>query len=1522
MSATDTVPPQIEDVLALSPLQEGLFSLSQLTGDGIDLYTMQFVVDIDGPVDVARLRASTQAMLGRHPNLRVSFWDTDVPKPVQVVPDRAELPWSERAAMPAEFPGIAEAERRRPFDLSHGPALRFVLLTVPDATPPRRRMILTAHHILMDGWAVAVFFTELLAVYQAGGTTDSLPAPRPYRDYIGWLAAQDSAAAMRRWADYLGDLSGPLMIAEGSSVAAGVPEKTRLLLPANDTARLRQWAGAHGLTLNTAVQFAWTVVLGRLTDRRDVVFGTIISGRPEQLAGVEGMVGLFINTVPVAHRLERSATVVEQCARLQRESAAMRDAGYLSLSSVQRTVGHGALFDTLFVFENAPIGDAIHTVTTPDGACFRPIEMESLAHYPLTVVSHLSEDELVVLVEAIPAALPHLSCAEIGERLLSVLRQLPDIGDATPDALDLLSASERAEFRTAATDSVAQAESTVWEQFERQVDSTPEASALTVATGERYTYRELHAAASRLGREFAEHGVGPETVVALVLPRSAQSVVAILATYAAGAAYVPVDISLPATRIASIMRQAQPVLAVALDSCRHLLAGQSIDTLVLDDPTAAERISRQPAVAPAVPRHPSHSAYLIFTSGSTGEPKGVIGTNAALTGYFADHRDRVYRPAMARLGRPLRIAHAWSLSFDASWQPMVGLLAGQAIHLFGTDAMRDAHLLVEGMARHDIDMIDTTPSMFAQLSAAGLLDRELRVLALGGEAIDTALWSRLRELTGTAVYNCYGPTETTVEAVVAAVAATETPTIGTPTAGMYGYVLDSMLRPVPRGVVGELYLSGVQLARGYVGRAAITADRFVADPLRPGCRMYRTGDLVRRLPHGGLGYLGRADAQVKVRGYRIEIGEIETALRGLSGVDTAAVTVVRRAGGASLVGFVVGQPNRPVDPSRIRAELTECLPAYMIPARIIALDLLPVNANGKLDGHELARLAERALSGGATGAAAATSTERALSEVFSDVFGGQHLGVDDDLFALGMDSIVAISLVNTLRRAGIVVSAAMVMTHPTVRSLAEAIDARAAVADSATDRIAEYGAVSPTPVISWLSEYGGFRRLALPLLISLPDDVDRLRLESVLQALLDGHDMLRARLVAAPDGHLVETRAPGSVRAAEVLSRTRVDGDFGAILAEHARAAIDRIDPFASAMIQAVWFERADAPDVLLMYIHHLAVDPISLQIVIADLADAWAQVNDRRVSVATPAIPAEFTGYRRWAELLHERRTAPEVLAQQKFWVEQLSGADSVLGSRHPDPGTDTWASYRITPTFTTTTMTRRVLDGLGGDLGMQEFLLTVLAIALSTLRSERGDDPAEGALVALEGHGREDVSVDSEVDTSRTVGWFTSIYPLRVGVGRDLDVDRAEADPLVVLDLLKDVAIQTNSVPNKGLDYGLLRYGDAAPGLAGARDPQIMLDYLGRMDLATDRAGGSADWTPILDLSLHQHLPVASEPDMPLRYALDLVVATYPAAAGPQLATLLRWSDVLFDNRDIERFAEIWQRAVGAVGAALDVG
>ncbi|MYR07111.1 amino acid adenylation domain-containing protein [Gordonia sp. SID5947] len=1502
--------PEIEDVLALSPLQEGLFVLSEMSGDGIDLYSMQFVVEITGPLDRHMLRRSVDLIMQRHPNLRVSLWDKDLPKPVQIVPSRVEVPWEELSVTAAEFDDLATAERAERFDLRRGPLLRVKLVELPGG---RSRLLLTAHHILMDGWAIALFFQELLAIYAAGGSARGLPPVRPYRNYIAWLAAQDAAAAREAWVRHLDGIE-PLMLA-GPSVATAEPIRSRHELSAPVTERLVAWSRSAGLTLNTVVQFAWATVLGRLSNRDDVVFGTTISGRPQGLTGADEMIGLFINTVPSRVRLADAGTVAESCAALQRESSRMRDQGYLGLSEIQRSAGHPSLFDTLFVFENAPIGAATEPISAPDGTRFLPLAMESLAHYPLTVVAYLLDGELVVMTEAIEDALGGIAPGDVAERVLRVLEQLPDAAARHPGDLDVLLPDERA-LIAASTEHTAPHDMprTVVEAFVEQCERTPDEPAL-VTDLEAISYGELRTRAARLAVELCDRGIGPEAVVAVALPRSSQSVVSILATMLAGGAYVPIDLAFPDERVSNLLTQS--AAAVVITDRAHA-ARFSGTTVVVDDADTAARIAAHPSepVIPAI--GPSSAAYLIFTSGSTGEPKGVIGTHAALVSYCRDHRDHMLAPARARLGRALRVAHAWTFSFDASWQPLAGLLDGHAIHLFDEDSMRDAGRLIQGLARHRIDMIDTTPSMFGQLAAAGLVGgrgvadpgaqddarRHLSVLALGGEAIGPALWAQLSDLPDTTVHNCYGPTETTVEAVVARVADSEVPTIGSPTDRMSAYVLDSRLRPTPTGVAGELYLSGAQVTRGYQRRAAMTSTRFVADPVRPGERMYRTGDLVRRNDAGNLIFVGRSDDQVKIRGYRIETGEVEAAIRRVPGVTAAAVVVVDRTVGPALVGFAAGPD---IDDARtIRSALARTLPAHMVPSRVVALPALPMNSNGKVDSIVLADSATAALRGGSAVADAdLTPTAKTVAMVIADVLGTSP-AADDDFFDLGLDSIVAMAAVNALRDRDLTVTPRMVLSHPTVVDLADAIDR----VEEAGSTSAGPGPVSALPVVEWMYEYGHYRRFTQTVLFALPPDLSDDDLLTVLQATIDAHDMLRS--ILTPEG--LVTRERGTVVADAVLT-ARDGDDLPTTVTAAAREANDRVDPMAGQMMAATRLRCKDSPDVLLLAVHHLAVDAVSWQVLFADLAGAGHALR----AGTEPSVPAEHTDYRAWCDHVVARADSPEVLAQESYWAAQVAGEDPAIGARRPEPSTDTWASLRSAVTHTDVDVTATILRSVDRTTGVREFLLAALTLTIAAWRAQRGENPAGGAYVALEGHGREDHLAGPDVDTSRTLGWFTSVFPVRLGVGKSTVADDVLADPAAGRELLAQTSRHVAEIPSNGLDFGVLKYLSGLPVLQAAPEPQIEFNYLGRFDLHTPGSSWHP-WTPITDLDINDRLPTDPEPDLPLRYALDVVAVVRATADGPQLVTNWRYGDTVLTADEVGELTALWERSVVALAGALE--
>jgi mycobactin peptide synthetase MbtF len=1503
-------PPAIEDVLALSPLQQGLFSMATLTegtaGDA-DPYIIAMAADVTGALDVELLHECTVQALMRHANLRASFVQGNLSRAVQVIPSRIDVPWRYVTADSDEAVAAFEsAERAMAFDLARGPVIRFLLIKGPE----RWRFVVTAHHIVIDGWSLPLFMGELVTLYGARGDATALPeAPRPYRDYIGWLAGRDQDAGREVWRRHLGGVDAPTLLTPALTSTPPLPGRPRLTdvtLDAEATRALADAARSRGVTMNTLIQMAWATVVSVITDRADVTFGVTVSGRPGELSGVERMVGLFINTVPLRVRLDPAASTRTQCLALQREAAALREHSYLSHSEMRALGGIGEMFDTLLVYENFPPGGVVGTTEFPaNGAVFIPAALESLSHFPVTIAAHLAGDELTVFVEVLDGALGQLLPEELGRRVLHTAQRLIDHWDRPLREVGILLPAER-DPQPAVVSSGRQPVTGVHTRFTDIAGGRLGSEALTW-NGGALTYRELDEAADRLAAALLDSGVTAETPVAVMLTRGPDYVAAMMGVLKAGGMIVPLDPSMPADRIADILEQ-------------------SGARVVIDDAFVAGATADPPPTYRPAEVAASQAAYVVFTSGTTGRPKGVVGTHGAVLAYAEDHAAHVLRPAAARIGRPLRVAHAWSFAFDAAWQPLAALLDGHSVHIVGDESQRDAEALVQTIGRFGIDLLDTTPSMFAQLLDVGLLTTvPLAVLALGGEAVSVATWRLIGDecaRTGMAAFNCYGPTETTVEAVVAAIDGYARPSIGRPTQTTRAHVLDAWLRPVPAGVAGELYLSGYQLTRGYLGRAAETAGRFVADPFAVGERMYRTGDVVRRGADGGLQFLGRVDDQVKIRGFRVEPGEIAAVLQSHPAVRDAHVAVRRSARGPRLTAYVAGgaQPPAVAD---LRALLATKLPRYMIPQQIVLVADLPLTSHGKIDEAALAAVAVDLPGGGAQPTRPQTPTETTLVELLADVLeqGAEGVGVTTDFVEIGLDSIAALTMVQAARRRGIEMRARLMLDCNNIRELAAAIDAGEDHAPAPLNP-ERYGVVAPAPIVSWMYEYGNFRRFTQNVLIALPTGITERRLEQILQALLDRHDMLRAVLETGDGGYRLTTRPPGAVRAADAL--VRVDAYAQDTVASEAVAALDRIDPTTGSMVQAVWFSKE--PSVLMLCVHHLATDVVSWYVLLGALAQL-----DREIAAGrTPSQAAEYTTYRQWCALLEQRSRTPEVAGQRDYWTRQLAAPDPVLGNRLPDPRRDTWASSRLTDVLTDTATTRNILNRLdNAGIEMRDFLLTALTMTIASWRVTRDQPAHHGAVIALEGHGREDAMVGTspDVDTSATVGWFTSVFPVRLGAGEAaIDVGTVERNPAAARALLRTVTEQLAAVPNRGLDYGLLRYpydgndsGNEA-GLANLPGPQLEFNYVGRYDLRADQS--ATEWSLITDGTLNGQMPTAPEPELPLRYTFDVIAVVHGGREdtdGPQLRTSWRWSELLSSAEDVDRLADHWSRAVTVLGEAL---
>jgi amino acid adenylation domain-containing protein len=1015
----------LAEVWPPSPMQEGILYHAALDDEASAVYLTQQSQLIDGPLDTERFRRSWEILLDRHAALRACFHRRKSGEMVQLIPSEVKLPWVERDLSHldeqdalAEIGVIAAAERAKRFDLARPPLLRLTLIRLG---PDRHCLVTTSHHLVMDGWSRAILESELHEVY-AGGVVARLRPAGSYRDYLAWLDRQDKEAAREAWrAELAGADRSTLAIPEKPRNAPVSAAREVLRYSPEFTAALVEFARNHGLTPNTVVQGAWALVLARLARRRDVVFGAVVAVRPADLPGVEGMVGLFLNTVPVRVRLDGGQSVLEMLRELQERQSALMPHQHLGLQEIQKLPGAG--FDTIVAFEN--YADPGAESDSARGFSLALKEFHQSAPYAM-LLGVMPGESFQTDVEFQPEVLDARVARQTLHGLARVLKQMIAEPGAAVGRLDVLG---DAELWNQTGDAVA-APSAV-ELFRRQVERAPEATA--VVAGERVlSYAELDAWSGRLARVLRDQGVRRGDRVGVVLERSVEVLAAWLGVWKAGAAFVPVDPDYPADRVAFMLADS----AVAAVVCRQETSVPPGYRQVLVDVADDGDVALVPVGADDL-------AYVMYTSGSTGTPKGVAISHGGVAALAGDPGWDVHAGDAVLMHAP----HTFDASLYDVWVPLVSGARVMITEPGVVDAARLAAHVAAGLtavnftAGHFRALVQESPESFAGL----------RDVAAGGDVVPLDVVERVRQACPRLrVWHTYGPTETTLCATWKAIEPGDrvgpTLPIGRPLPGRRLYVLDVFLRPLPPGVAGDLYIAGVGVAQGYLGRSALTAERFVADPFVTGERMYRTGDLAYWTDEGELVFAGRADDQVKIRGYRVEPGEVEAALAGQPGVDQAVV--VARDG--RLIGYVVSDGD--VDPARLRDQVAKVLPEYMVPAAVLALAALPVNANGKVDREALP---DPDFSGSVAGREPRTEAERALCELFAEVLGLERVGVDDSFFELGGDSIYSVKLAARARRRGLAFEVAEVFEHRTPAGLATVVESRRepAVADPAPDTV-------------------------------------------------------------------------------------------------------------------------------------------------------------------------------------------------------------------------------------------------------------------------------------------------------------------------------------------------------------------------------------------------------------------------------------------------------------------------------------
>ncbi|WP_082978792.1 non-ribosomal peptide synthetase [Mycobacterium sp. 1081908.1] len=1354
------------------------------------------------------------------------------------------------------------------------------------------------HHMIVDGTGITLIANRIATVYAA--IVSNAPIPPAFFGSLEELvrceseyeASADYAEDQDYWTRNLPPESGPqngfLPAAEEEGDRSQPSAPVRL-----DPALLRrvqELADGWNVPRSSVITAACALLVrGWCAEGSEVVLEFPVSRRvrPES----KTLPGMVSGVVPLVLSVSPQSTVAGFCEYVDARIREALDHQRFPVHALERKAGAGQRADRVSV-NFMPSKMTMDFAGVAASASFtNPVQVGAFA-----LMFSGGGDQLFLSTAGAGSPLANFEVSELAKRLGRVLMAMTTDPGRRLSSMDLF---ENAELHgldgwgnRAVLSRPAPASSSIPALFSAQAARAPEAVAITFGESS-WTYREVEQAADRLAHLLAGHGIGPGQRVALLLPRSAEAIVAILAVLKTGAAYVPIDPAVPAARIEFMLDDAAPTAAITAAGLADRLAGR--DLLVIDVANLAG-----PAVGPesgaALPMpEPDNIAYLIYTSGTTGVPKGVAITHHNVT--------RLLESLAVELS-PGQVWSQWhSLAFDVSVCEIWGaLLSGGRLVVVPESVARspeDFHAL---LAQERVEVLSQTPSAFYALQTADALSPELgrqlelRAVIFAGEALEP---QRLRTWLDNhpespRLLNLYGTTETTVHASFREILPEDVDgsasPIGVPLGQYAFFVLDGWMRQVPAGVVGELYVAGGAAGCGYWRRPGLTSTRFVACPFgEPGARMYRTGDLAWWGADGQLRYVGRADEQVKIRGFRIELGEVQAALADLDGVEQAVVLAREdRPGDKRLVGYVTGS----AEPAAARAALAERLPAYMVPAAVVVIDAVPLTVNGKLDKRALPAPEYQDVD---RYRAPGNAVEEILADIYAQVLGLERVGVDESFFELGGDSILSMQVVARARAAGVVCRPRDIFVEQTVAQLARVAEVATGDADFGDEGL---GPLDATPIMRWLRGVEGpVDQFNQTVSVQAPAGATEADVVAVLQAVLDRHAMLRLRVeddgaggwaLTVPEAGSVDAR--GCLRAVPVLSDDAVV------------EARSRLNPAAGAMLSALW--AADTGQLVLI-VHHLAVDGVSWRILLEDLNIAWAQHRGGQQLV----LPAPGTSFAHWASLLAEHARRPEVVAQADAW-RQIAAAPAALPAVRPE--VDTYVSAGNLSAQLDAETTRALLDEVPAAFhaGVHEILLIAFALAVAEFVGGGGAP----IVIDVEGHGRQE-ELAPHVDLSRTVGWFTTKYPVSLAVG-GLDWARVVAGDARLGTVVKDAKEQLRALPD-GLTYGALRYLNDDVDLPPS-DPPIGFNYLGRLGATAEVSGdvwrlSQGGWS-VTD--------VAAAIPMPLMHTVELNASTVDADTGPQLHARWTWAPSTLDHAQVSRLSRLWFDALAGICAHVRGG
>ncbi|MBV7545452.1 non-ribosomal peptide synthetase [Pseudomonas sp. PDM26] len=1494
--------PPIEKVdrsqpVPLSYSQQRMWFLWQMEPDS-PAYNVGGMARLRGVLDVARFEAALQALILRHETLRTTFPSNDGVARQQVHAQTCvRMAWKDFTALDAEgrerqIRQLADDEAHKPFDLETGPLLRACLVKTAEQ---EHYLVLTLHHIVTEGWAMDIFARELSALYEAfvdDRESPLAPLPVQYLDYSVWQRQWLESGERQRQLDYWTTQLGrehPLLELPADRprppVQSHQGELYRFDLSDDLATKVRAFNAQNGLTLFMTMTAALATLLYRYSGQTDLRIGAPVANRirPES----EGLIGAFLNTQVLRCQLDGQMSVGEL------------------FEQVRHTVIEGQSHQDL------PFDHLVEALQPPRSAAYNPLfqvmcnvqrwEFQQSRSLAGMTVEYLANDARATKFDL------NLEVTDLDHRLGCCLTYSTDLFDEPRIArmaghwrnllealiadsqqrlseLPLLACGEQQHL----LDSLGvepgehRLDQCIHQLFAEQALMRQDAPALSFA-GQTLSYAELDSRANRLAWMLRERGVGPQVRVGLALERSLEMVVGLLAILKAGGAYVPLDPEYPLDRLHYMIEDSG--IGLLLSDAAMFKALGELPAIVgrwcLEEDATA--LASYPATELPSVSLPQHQAYLIYTSGSTGKPKGVVVSH----GEIAMH----CRAVIERFGMRADDCelHFYSINFDAATERLlVPLLSGAQVVL-RAQGQWDAEKICGLIRRHHINVLGFTPSYGSQLAQWLATQKEtlpVRMIITGGEALTGEHLARIRAAFQPSLFfNAYGPTETVVMPLaglapeVLEEGAASVP-IGSVIGDRVAYILDADLALVPPGATGELYVGGAGLAQGYHQRPGMTAERFVADPfVASGGRIYRTGDLVRQRADGLVEYLGRIDHQVKIRGFRIELGEIETRLLEHESVREAVVLALDAPSGKQLVGYLLtdvaeqGEAQQAALREDLKAHLKSQLPDYMVPTHLILLASMPLTANGKLDRRALPtpdpELNRQHY------VAPGNELEITLAQIWCEVLNVGQVGLNDNFFELGGDSILSIQVVSRARQQGIHFSPRDLFQHQTVQTLA-------AVATRSEQVSAEQGLIMGesrlTPIQHWFfdTDIPQRQHWNQALLLQPTVALEPHRLEQALLAVIEQHDALRLRFSRVA-GQWQALHQP--ISDAPVLWQVRIASmDKCAALFADAQRSLDLEE---GPLLRVLLVDGPEGQQRLFIAVHHLVVDGVSWRVLLDDLQTVYRQL-DAQQSVK---LPVKTSAFKDWAARLQAYAGSESLREELGWWQTQLAGPSADLPCDHPDGGQQIRHAQTVSVRLDSE-RTRQLLQQAPSAYRTQvnDLLLTALARVLCRWSGHAS------ALIQLEGHGRE--ALFDDIDLTRTVGWFTSAYPLRLTPS---NIEEAAGQGASI----KAIKEQLRAVPHKGLGYGVLRYlADEQSRHSMAQLPvaPITFNYLGQFDQSF---GTDALFHP-----LDEAIGAAHDANAPLANELSVDGQVY----GGEL--VLRWtfSAERFDAQTIDELADAY--------------